>query len=393
MSENRALLETPRNILYTHTASWIGGGNKVLLRLFASMARERYRPVCILPEPGPMESELQKLGIEFRIMDIRPNASGRIRAGIKAVRLAALMKNFRIEIVHANDPFTYRTASIAAKLTGAARICHVHHPDQSAESIAWAFATKPSVVLTPTEYVRQKVCDWIDQPNARFVRVIGNPIDTQWFRPPENRSNVRMRLGISTLGPHITIIGALAPHKGHDCFLRAADIVRRKRPDAMFHIVGSETSGDKAWAQELRKLVQELQLERSVKFWGFASDQIAREILQASDLFLLPTKMEGFGLVVAEALACGVPVLVSAIRPLDEIVIDGESGFLIPSDAHELFAARALDILGNHGLHGRLAESGRKRVFDNFGEHVFCRKVTDSYEEIRRDMVVRMPVR
>jgi glycosyltransferase involved in cell wall biosynthesis len=161
----------------------------------------------------------------------------------------------------------------------------------------------------------------------------------------------------------------------------------------MFHIVGSETSGDKAWAQELRKVVQELQLEKSVKFWGFASDQIARDILQASDLFLLPTKMEGFGLVVAEALACGVPALVSAIRPLDEIVSDGESGFLLPSDAPELFAARAIDILGNHGLHGRLAESGRKRVLNNFSEQVFCRKVTDSYEEIRRDMVVRMPVR
>ena len=393
MLEKDSRLQRPLRILYTHTASWIGGGNKVLLRLFASIDRERYHPVCILPESGPIESELQKLGIEFRIMDIRPNSGAEIRVGLTATKLAVFLKAQRIKLLHANDPFTYRTASIAAKLAGVPRICHVHHPDQNSASIAWSFSYKPEAVLTPTEYVREKVCDWIAQPNARFVRVVGNPIDTQWFRPPGKRVDVREHLGISTVSPHITIIGALAPHKGHDCFVRAAEIVLRSRPDAMFHIVGSESSGDRGWAKELRKLVQELGLERSVKFWGFASDEIVRDILQASDLFILPTKMEGFGLVVAEALACGVPTLVSAIRPLDEIVNDGESGFLIPSDAHELFAARALEILGNKGLHSRFAETGRSQVVKKFSDDVFCGKVTESYEDIRQEIGVRIPER
>lgn len=328
-----------------------------------------------------MEAELEKLGVTSLVLDLRPG-QGRISMGVAAIRLARHIVKERVSIVHANDPFTYRVASLAAGITRTHRICHFHHPDQDANSIAWAFQRPPNAILTPTLYVKERVCDWIGAERSKLVHVVGNPIDAQWFSPAREVGVVRDRVGMARDVPQITIIGALTPHKGHDCFLRAAAEILKSYPEAKFNVVGSAQSGDRAWAERIRDLVRDLGVESAVRFWGFAPNEVSRDVLAASDVFMLPTKLEGFGLVLAEALACGIPVVSSAIRPLDEIVVDGKSGFLVVPDDFGGFAQRVCELLNSQVMRRRFGGFGVEYVRDRFSVSAVANTVLGHYEAI-----------
>jgi glycosyltransferase involved in cell wall biosynthesis len=101
-----------------------------------------------------------------------------------------------------------------------------------------------------------------------------------------------------------------------------------------------------------------------------------------SDLFVLPSREEGFGLSIAEAQACQVPILSSAIRPLDEVVDEGRTGYLIPPTDHEQFAARAIQLLDNELIRRRMGEAGRKWVVNRFSAAAFVQRVTQLYTEV-----------
>jgi len=371
-------------ILYTHSSSLIGGGNKVLLRLLDRLDRNRFEPFSVVPEHGPLESELKDRKIPYLVLDLRPRSCNLLSTATILTRLRWYIIRHGIDILHANDPFTYRLASVATKGSNncMARICHLHHPEMSSQSIRWSFARQPNLVLTPTKFVRDQVCDWMGVKDTSFVHVVGNPVDVEWFSPPLIVEEVRRRVGIDVVGPHVTIIGALAPHKGHDCFFRMASILLQSIPTVTFHVIGSAQTGDKEWAAQLRQMVHDLNIANSVRFWGFLPDEQVRDVLCASDLFVLPTKVEGFCLAVAEAQACGVPVLTSAIQPLDEVVKDGETGWLLPQGDFQEFARRALELLTMSIKRRSFAAAARRFVMHNFSQAVFAERIMGHYEAI-----------
>jgi glycosyltransferase involved in cell wall biosynthesis len=154
-------------------------------------------------------------------------------------------------------------------------------------------------------------------------------------------------------GSRVTIAGALAPHKGHESFLHAAQRILKRRLDT-----------------------------DSVRSWGFMPAAVARDVLAASDLFLLPMMIEGFGLVITEAPACGVPVVTSAISPLKEIVIVGKSGFLVPPRDFELLADKVLDLLESSKKMKEFSIYGRELVRASFSAEAVVGRITHCYQEM-----------
>jgi glycosyltransferase involved in cell wall biosynthesis len=369
-------------ILYTHTSSLIGGGNMVLLNLLRKIDRTLIEPVSVLPEPGPLETKLQELDVPYFILDLRPRNKLDTAFALGALAIKAMRHT--MDILHANDPLTYRVASRGVGPFGARLVCHVHHPDQDADSLSWALKRVPDLILTPSEFVKEQVCQWLGRPGACLIKQVGNPVDVDWFSPAADPRAVRSALELDVIGPHVTILAALAPHKGHDCFLRTAAIVARAFPSATFHVVGSAQSGNRRWYGHLRELASELGIERRVRFWGFVTDETARDILRASDLVVLPTQIEGFCLALAEAQACEVPVLASDIAPLGEVVRDGETGWLIPPGDHEQFANKAVELLSTPALHRRFGRAGRDFIVRSYGHDAFARKVTSLYAQLGR---------
>jgi glycosyltransferase involved in cell wall biosynthesis len=124
-----------------------------------------------------------------------------------------------------------------------------------------------------------------------------------------------------------------------------------------------------------------LQLARDVRFLGKV-DNVA-DILRGTDLFLLPSETESFGLAALEAMACGVPVLASAVGGLPEVVVDGETGFLTPPGAIDAMVANGVRILGDAALHARFRDAAARRALEFSADRIVPR-YERLYEEVLR---------
>jgi N-acetyl-alpha-D-glucosaminyl L-malate synthase BshA len=152
---------------------------------------------------------------------------------------------------------------------------------------------------------------------------------------------------------------------------RILDVVRifaavRRALPATLVLVGDGPDRDSA-EQE----VDRLGLRADVRFPGKV-DRVA-DLLRGSDLFLLPSQTESFGLSALEAMACGVPVLASRTGGIPEVVVEGETGYLAPVGAIEEFAARALAVLQDPARHARLRAGAAAHALEFSAERIVPR--------------------
>jgi N-acetyl-alpha-D-glucosaminyl L-malate synthase BshA len=210
-------------------------------------------------------------------------------------------------------------------------------------------------------------CDGCD------VRVIPNFVSTADFFPATDGS---CRRALAPADHKILIhVSNFRPVK------RVVDVVRifarvRRATPATLVLAGDGPDRDVA-EQE----VDRLGLRADVRFPGKV-DRVA-DLLRGSDLFLLPSQMESFGLSGLEAMACGVPVLATRTGGLPEVVVEGETGYLLPVGAVEEFADRALAVLGDAALHARLRAAAAARALEFSAERVVPR-YEGLYEETLR---------
>lgn len=123
-------------------------------------------------------------------------------------------------------------------------------------------------------------------------------------------------------------------------------------------------------------LVRELGLKEQVLFLGNQEQVVP--LLSVTDLFLLPSEQESFGLAALEAMACGAPVIASETGGLPEVVVDGETGFLCPVGDVELMAGKAIELLGDPVTHRQFSEAAVHRVRTNF----CAARILPQYEEL-----------
>ncbi len=210
-------------------------------------------------------------------------------------------------------------------------------------------------------------CDGCD------VRVIPNFVSTADFFPASDGS---CRRALAPADHKILIhVSNFRPVK------RVVDVVRifarvRRATPATLVLVGDGPDRDAAEQEADR-----LGLRADVRFPGKV-DRVA-DLLRGSDLFLLPSQMESFGLSGLEAMACGVPVLATRTGGLPEVVVEGETGYLLPVGAVEEFADRALAVLGDAALHARLRAAAAARAREFSAERVVPRYEA-LYEETLR---------
>ncbi len=204
------------------------------------------------------------------------------------------------------------------------------------------------------------------------VQVIPNFVSTAEYHPARDASCRR------ALAPPdhkiLTHVSNFRPVK------RVRDVVRifagvRKVLPATLVLVGDGPDRDAAEQETDR-----LRLGDDVRFLGKV-DQVA-DVLRGSDLFLLPSETESFGLAALEAMACGVPVIASAVGGLPEVVVNGETGYLAPPGAVDEMMERALAILRDGPLHGRLGASAAARARDFSAE-----RIVPHYETLYRGVL------
>ncbi len=201
---------------------------------------------------------------------------------------------------------------------------------------------------------------------AEHIRVLHPGVDTERFVPAARDRRVRARLGWDDR-PVLLTVSRLEKHKGHDQAIRAVAAVREAIPDILYTIVG-----DGKQREALRQLVADNSgLERSVQFLGELDDGAMIQCYQQCDLFLLANRqvgedIEGFGMVLLEAQACGKPVLAGASGGTAETMDIPHTGRVVSCDGPELLAAAVRELMTDPGRVARMGEAARQWVLAHF---------------------------
>ena len=235
------------------------------------------------------------------------------------------------------------------------------------------FAIEQSdAVTTVSEYLRRETADTFQV--TRPIEVIPNCVDLGHYGSARGRPG-----GRSPAAPkQVLHISNFRPVK------RAADVIEvfariRRRVDARLVLVGDGPDLSRALA-----LARRLQVAADVATVGVVDD--VAPFLQTTDLLLLPSAAESFGLVALEAMAGQVPVVASRTGGLPEVVPDGRAGYLLPPGEVDAMAARAVDLLTDDDLHRRFGETGRKQA-KRFG----CDLVVPRFEALYRRVLEQAP--
>lgn len=208
------------------------------------------------------------------------------------------------------------------------------------------------------------------------IEVIPNFIDTKTFNrsscPDFEKHKNKMAEGDYKILIHISNFRAL---KRVQDVIRIFDLVKEKVPSKLLLVGDGPERGD------CEKLVRELGISNLVKFMG-KQDSVA-EILSLSDLFLIPSQSESFGLAALEAMSCGLPVISSSIGGLPELNIHGETGYIAEFGDIERMAKYSIDLLTNQKKYNIFSDNARKRALEFDKENIiplyenFYRKILE----------------
>ena len=335
------------NILYLVVGLEIGGTEIQLLELLKKLDRRKYNPiVCSIKEKGIVADDIEKTDIRVESLSIRN------RFNLLALpRLVKILRRERIDILHT---FLF-WANILGRFTG--RIARVPIIISSEECInlrkkkiailidrltsRWADRIVViSKAIKNTLVERERI-------SPEKIEVIYNGIDLNSFKTEDKKEEDSI--------PKVGIVGRLHPDKGHRYFLKAAAQIVKKEPRVEFLIVGNGPL-----RKELGALSNKLGLSGKVIFAGERRDIL--KIISSLDILVLSSLEEGLGNVLLEAMATGKPVIATKVGGVPEVVLDGETGILVPPRNPEALAQVTLKLLTNRALAKRMGQAGRRRV-------------------------------
>ncbi|MGI9146231.1 MAG: glycosyltransferase [Chloroflexota bacterium] len=202
------------------------------------------------------------------------------------------------------------------------------------------------------------------------VSVIRSGVDVEHFRPrPLDRAAARTALNIKPETQLVLFVGNLEPRKQVDVLLRAVARVREEVAEAALIVVGSgESAGEQDQTQRLISLMHELGVagEGTVRLVGRVEDPELLDYYAAADVFALPSSSEAQGIVALEAMACGLPVVATAVGGLLRTIEDGRTGFLVPSGDVGALADRLVALLLDAGRRQAIGAAARLTVEREF---------------------------
>ena len=302
--------------------------------------------------------------------------------------LYRMFRRERFDLVHTHSSKAGILGRWAARLAGCRHLVHTPHGHvftgyyRPALSRLFVYAERltahiTNTIITLTPIGVEEHVAWGIAPKEKF-RVIPSGVELEGFGslPAEEGPAVRATLGLPQSGPVVGSVGRLDRVKGYDQLVEASAIVLRDRPDAWF--VGA---GD---GQERRALEDQARRLGVAERWLFLGWQERLEPLyHVFDLSVLPSRNEGMGRAAVEALACGRPVVATAVGGVPSVVEDGVTGLLVPPEDPQALASAILQLLENETARRRMGEAGPQQVRERFSHQVML----DGIDQVYRDLL------
>ncbi len=226
------------------------------------------------------------------------------------------------------------------------------------------------IVTTTNSYGATSRAVWHEEAD-----IIPNAVDSSRFNPDNSGEEIRKKhdLGDDKV---VMYVGRIVYHKGLEYFVESAKYLG---DDTKYILVGE---GD--FMPELKKIVKRESLENKVIFAGRVTNEELPKYYAATDVFVLPSvsRLEAFGIVTMEAMASGVPVVVSDIPGVREVITEGRHGLLAEPMNSKDIAGKVRTILENPDLAQRMGKMGRKRIEEKFTWEKVAEEIEEVYEKL-----------
>ncbi len=357
MSENSQPFDRPLRVMFLLTTMPVGGAETLLVDLVRRFDRRRIEPLiaCLKEKDALGEMISAEVPVFENLIHHKYDWTvvGRLKKLFREQSIDAVVT------VGAGDKmFWGRIAARQAKVPVILSALHsTGWPDGVGRLNRLLTSITDGFIAVASQHADYQI--QVERFPADKVFLIPNGIDTERFVFDSHKREVwRDNLKMDAQTPVVGIVAALRPEKNHRLFLSAAKQVHRENSAVQFVIAGDgpERAGLEAWTKELG-------LAKNVHFLGSVNDVVG--VLSMIDLFALTSDNEASPVSILEAFSCERPVVATDVGSIDESVVDGENGYLVPVGDCKQLSSRWLDVLGDSQRSRQMGKSGRKRVVEN----------------------------
>jgi L-malate glycosyltransferase len=359
-SDVRNPLQKHLRVMHVILTLGVGGAEQLVYRMATRRSNENHTVVCCLLFVGELGEKLQKEGGKVYCRNHKGGIDFRIISWLKRIIVEE-----EIKVVHAHTytPLFYSVP--AAKLAGGVKVVYTEHGRLYPEQSDWkrslinpllAFGTSHIVAISEST---AKAMSKYDKLPLKRIKVVHNGIGLPDIKKQVDVYAKRLSLGLSESCPVIGTAARIEDIKNIPMMLRAFRSVSNEIPEACLLIAGT---GSKV--RELKEYTEDLGVSQKVKFIGLRDD--LWEVYQIMDIFLLTSFTEGISVTLLEAMASGVPAVVTNVGGNSEIVVDGVTGTLVPLNDDEAMAKGIIELLRDGHKRSNYAVNSRKRVMSCF---------------------------
>jgi glycosyltransferase involved in cell wall biosynthesis len=350
--------QPPYAILFTHFGvQWLRGSELVLLDLLTKLNRDNFR-VIIWTNVLPLAEKTMALGLPTHVSSFETyfdwgSNSFSPRRYIKSVREAVrLIRYYGIALLHANSAAPTQWLAPAAWITQRPLVVHLHAPYLARNRFFYGLHQADHLVGVSNYVLGELRTDGLAESR---LSVIYNGIDETRFAPNKD-GDFRTFVDVPEHAILLGAVGSLIHRKGFDLLIQALALLSSNYYLCLI--------GDGEDAERLKKITGDLGVTGRVRFLGHCPDP--SPLFHAADMLVMPSRQEAFGLVLLEAGICGLPAVASRVGGIPEVIIDQDTGLLVPpEDAHAL--ANAITLLGSSAsFRQRLGENARARIQSQF---------------------------
>ncbi len=364
-------------VLETIRQGEVGGGETHILNLVESLDRTVFEPIVLSFTKGQMIDELNKSNVKNFVI---PSTKAFDFAKWKTVK--KLLKAEEIDIVHIHGTRANTNVYWAARSLNLPIIYTIHgwsfHDEQSfftkkVRIFFEHFFTKRSTKnISVSASNQQTGFDEIKDFNSV---VINNGIDVQKFNPENSFRNVRKELGIDDAKIVVGFTGRITAQKDPLTLIKAFKKVNEKNKNAVLLMIGD---GD--LKADAVRLSEALQISDAVIFQSFRND--VPDILNAIDIFCLPSLWEGLPIALLEAMAMKKAIIATAVDGTKEIIGDKKNGLIVPPQNANALAEAIFFLIDEKELCKKFGDEARKTVASNFDVKKMTKQTEDIYLEV-----------
>ncbi len=307
-----------------------------------------------------------------------------------AVNLAFNNKPLEADVVHCHTWYTFFAGFLAKILYSVPLVVTMHSLEPlrpwKEEQLGSGYSLSSWIerngveqadrIIAVSAEMKEDIIKAYRIPSERVV-VIHNGIDLEQYRPTKDRSYLEGR-GIDY--PYLLFVGRISRQKGIIQLLEALE-----RLDQVNLILCASSPDTPELEREVREKVSR---NPRIKWINeMVSKEKVIQLYSHAEAFICPSIYEPFGIINLEAMACKAPVIASRVGGIKEVVVDGETGFLVSPDNPGELAEKISQALNNPELMAKFKENGRKRVEQYFSWESIANRTVDLYHQVSRDLV------